>query len=111
MTDAIQPIITKARELAASIREHETTIRYNECLSRISSDRTAQQLYSKLIAIGKELNDRIAAGGVIEQQNSSEYELLQRDLEQNSIVKDYIQSQKEYLDLLNKVIEKIKNPS
>ncbi len=111
MTDSIQPIIKKARELAASIRELEITARYNECLSRISNDRAAQQLYSTLIAIGKELNERISAGGVIEHQNSSEHEMLQRELEQNTLVKEYIQSQKEYLDLLNKVIEKIKNPS
>jgi cell fate (sporulation/competence/biofilm development) regulator YlbF (YheA/YmcA/DUF963 family) len=110
MNDTIQPIIDKARDLSASIREHEATRRYNECRSRISNDRTAQQLYSKLIAIGKELSDRIAAGGVIERQESSEYELMQRELEQNTLVKEFIQSQKEYLDLLNRVIEKIKNP-
>ncbi len=111
MTESLQPIIRKARELAASIRDHDITRRYNECLDRMSQDRMAQQLYSRLIAMGKELNDRISAGGEVEQQNSSEREMMQRELEENTLVKDYIQAQKEYLDLLGKVIEKIKNPA
>ncbi len=110
MTDSIQPIIEKARDLAASIREHDITIRYNECLSRMNRDRKAQQLYSRLIAMGKELNDRLSAGSVIEQNNTSEHAMLQRELEENTLIKDYIQSQKDYLELLGKVIEKIKNP-
>ncbi|HNW29754.1 MAG TPA: YlbF family regulator [Spirochaetota bacterium] len=111
MTDSIQPIIRKARELASSIREHEITLRYNETLARISNDRQAQQLYARLIAMGKELNDRLSAGGAVERQESSEYEMMQKELEQNTLVKEYIQNQKEYLNLLNRVIEKIKNPS
>lgn len=111
MTDSIQPIIRKARELASTIREHGIAIRYHETLSRIGNDRAAQQLYARLIAIGKEINDRLSAGGPIERQESSEYEMMQKELEQNPLVKEYIQTQREYLDLLNKVIEKIKNPS
>ena len=111
MTDGIQPIIRKARELAASMREHGITMRYNECRARMANDRKAQQLYAKLIAMGKELNDRLSSGGAIERENTSENEMLQRELEQSAVVKDYIQSQKDYLDLLNNVIEKIKNPS
>jgi len=61
--------------------------------------------------MGKELNDRISAGSAIEQNNTSEHALLQRELEETTLIKDYIQSQKDYLDLLGKVIEKIKNPT
>ncbi len=111
MTESIQPIIRKARELASSIREHEITRRYHETLSRIHNDRAAQQLYSKLIAMGKELNDRLSAGGAVERRESSEHEMMQKELEQNTLVKEYIQAQKDYLDLLNNIIEKIRNPS
>jgi cell fate (sporulation/competence/biofilm development) regulator YlbF (YheA/YmcA/DUF963 family) len=111
MADSIQPIIRKARELAATIREHDATLRYNECLARMNRDREAQQLYSRLIEMGKDLNDRIAAGSDIERDNTSERAMLQRELEENTLVKEYIQSQKDYLDLLGKVIEKIKNPT
>lgn len=110
MTESIHSIISKARELAGSIRAHEITSRYNECRGRMNNDRTAQMLYSKLVAMGKELNEQMASGGPAAPQRSSEYELLQRELEENTLVKEYIQSQKAYLDLLNRVIEKIKNP-
>lgn len=110
MPDDINIIIEKAKELSASIRGHELTRRYNECLARMNNDRTAQDLYMKLISMGKELNDIMAAGGVVQQPQSSEYELMQRDLGENPLVTEYIQAQSDYLDLLKRVIEKIKNP-
>ena len=110
MPDDINFIIEKARELSATIREHELTRRYNECLALMNNDRTAQDLYMKLISMGKELNDIMTAGGIVQRQQSSEYELMQRDLENNPLVRDYIQAQADYLDLLKKIIEKIKNP-
>lgn len=110
MPDDIAIIIEKARELSASIRGHELTRRYNECLARMNKDRTAQELYMKLISMGKELNDIMAAGGIVQRPQTSEYELMQKDLENNPLVREYIQAQSEYLDLLKKVTEKIKNP-
>jgi cell fate (sporulation/competence/biofilm development) regulator YlbF (YheA/YmcA/DUF963 family) len=110
MPDDIQSIIDKAKMLSSSIRNHAVTQRYNECRSRMNSDRNAQELYTNLVRLGKELNETIASGGNVERLQSAEYELMQRDLERNTLVKDFIQSQKEYLDFLKKVIEKIKNP-
>lgn len=110
MPDEINEIIEKAKKLSATIREHDLTRRYNECLARMNSDRTAQELYMKLISMGKELNEIMAAGGVVQKPQSSEYELMQKDLEQNPLVTEYIQAQSDYLDLLKRVIEKIKNP-
>jgi cell fate (sporulation/competence/biofilm development) regulator YlbF (YheA/YmcA/DUF963 family) len=110
MPDDIQSIIDKAKMLSSSIRNHAVTLRYNECRNRMGNDRSAQELYANLVALGKELNETISSGGTAEPQRTAEYELLQRKLEQNPLVKEYIQSQKEYLELLKKVIEKIKNP-
>ncbi|MBN1497379.1 MAG: YlbF family regulator [Spirochaetes bacterium] len=110
MSDEVDLIIEKAKELSASIRGHELTLRYNECLARMNNDRTAQDLYMKLVSMGKELNDIMASGGVVQRPQTSEYEIMQRDLEQNSLVREYIQAQADYLDLLKRVIEKIKNP-
>ena len=55
----------------------------------MNNDRTAQDLYMKLISMGKELNDIMTAGGIVQRQQSSEYELMQRDLENNPLVRDY----------------------
>ena len=110
MPDDIQYIIDKAKMLSASIRNHPVTLRYNECRNRMGNDRNAQELYTNLVALGKELNETISSGGTVEPQRTTEYELMQRRLEQNPLVKEIIQSQKEYLELLKKVIEKIKKP-
>ena len=110
MTDEIQSIIDKAKTFSASIRNHAVTLRYNECRKRMNNDRNAQEIYTNLVALGKELNERISSGSTVEQQRTTEIELMQRALEQNPLVKEFIQSQKEYLEVLKKVIEKIKNP-
>lgn len=110
MQDDIQAIIGKAKELAALIRNNAATVRYNDCRERIHRDRTAQDLYSRLVAMGRELNAAIAEGRRSDSL-TSESDLLQKELERNPLVKEYISSQKEYLELLKKVIEKIKAPS
>jgi cell fate (sporulation/competence/biofilm development) regulator YlbF (YheA/YmcA/DUF963 family) len=76
----------------------------------MSNDRNAQELYANLVTLGKELNETISSGGAVERDKTTEYELMNKELEQTPLVKEFIQSQKEYLELLKKVIEKIKNP-
>lgn len=111
MADRIDPIIEKARALSASIRRHGATHRYNENMARMSADRKSQELYSRLVSLGKEINDRMTRGESAITGITSEYELLKQELAENELVREYIQSQQEYLGLLKKVIEKIKNPA
>jgi len=110
MPDDIQSIIDKAKTLSASIRSHPVTLRYNVCRGKMNNDRSAQKLYTDLVTLGKELNETISSGGTVERQQTTEYEMMQRELEQNPLVKEFIRCQKEYLELLKRVIEKIKNP-
>lgn len=111
MQEQIRIIIGKARDLAGAIREHEITKRYNECRAGMSGDRKSRDLLSRLVALGQEINERIARGETVGPESSSEYEFMRQELESNQLVKDYIQSQKEYLDLLKSVIKRIKDPS
>ncbi|HOD14339.1 MAG TPA: YlbF family regulator [Spirochaetota bacterium] len=111
MQEQVSIIIEKARDLAGAIREHEITKRYNECRADMNGDRKARDLHSRLVAMGREINEKIARGETIGPEPSSEHEFMRQELENNRLVKDYIQSQKEYLDLLKSVIERIKNPS
>ncbi|OHD63009.1 MAG: hypothetical protein A2176_09280 [Spirochaetes bacterium RBG_13_51_14] len=111
MKDEINAIIEKAKELSSLIRNHDTAQQYRDCRELMRNDRKAQELYAKLVELGKELNAVADAGGTFETQPSSEHDLLQRELDRNPLVKDYIRCQKEYLELLKKVIDKIKNPS
>jgi len=110
MPDTIQLIIEKAKELSSSIKKLDVTRNYNDMRLKMNSDRNAQELYAKLVLMGKEINSRLASGGIEVNNRSYEYGLLQRELEQNPLVKEYIHTQREYLGLLKKVIERIKNP-
>jgi cell fate (sporulation/competence/biofilm development) regulator YlbF (YheA/YmcA/DUF963 family) len=111
MQDQFSAIIEKARDLAASIRDHEISKRYAECRAGMNGDRKARDLHSRLVAMGREINERIARGETIGPESNSEHEFMRQELECNALVKDFIRSQKEYLDLLKSVIERIKNPS
>ncbi len=111
MADAVDIIIEKARALSGSITRHAATIRYNENLAKMNADRTSQNLYARLVSMGKEINERMARGETPISTVTSEYELLKREMADNALVREFIQSQQEYLNLLKKVIEKIKNPA
>jgi cell fate (sporulation/competence/biofilm development) regulator YlbF (YheA/YmcA/DUF963 family) len=111
MDEQYRAIINAARDLAGTIRDHEITARYTACRAGMNGNLKARDLHSRLIAMGREINERIARGETVGQAQSSEHELMRRELEENTLVKDYIQCQKMYLDLLKSVIERIKNPS
>jgi cell fate (sporulation/competence/biofilm development) regulator YlbF (YheA/YmcA/DUF963 family) len=111
MGDDIGIIIEKARELSESIGRHEITRRYHEAKDRMSKDRSSQELYSRLVAMGKELSFLISREESFETKETGEREFLRNELEQNPLVKEYIHAQREYLELLKRVIDKIRNPS
>ena len=102
-------IIEKARELAVMIENHDITIRYRESLEKMKNDAAAQRLLAELIRIGGEINalnetNQDSAPG------RAELEILQVEFEKNQTVKNHILVQKEYLDLIKMVQERIKNP-
>jgi cell fate (sporulation/competence/biofilm development) regulator YmcA (YheA/YmcA/DUF963 family) len=110
MNENIQDIIEKAKELSNCIRNHRITRNFNDFSLKMKSDSCAQELYARMVELGKEINSCMLRDDGYQTAPSSEYALLQKDLDQTPLVKEYIRSQKEYLALLQKVIERIKNP-
>ncbi|HOW82745.1 MAG TPA: YlbF family regulator [Spirochaetota bacterium] len=104
-------IILKARELSRLIKEHDLTKKYEQALTEITKDRDAQELLSELIIMGQELNARAARGEAMKPDSPSEREFLRERFEKKPAVKNFIQAEKDYLNLLKAVIEKIKNPA
>jgi len=102
-------IIEKARELARMIENHEITVRYRDSLEKMKSDAVAQRLLAELIRIGEEIQTQSGtdAGS---SAGRAELEILKDEFEKNKTVKDHILIQKEYLDLIKLVQERIKNP-
>lgn len=102
-------IIEKARELAQMIENHDITIRYRESLEKMKGDAAAQRLLSELIRIGGELHNP-GTGDSGPLTGRAELEILKDEFEKNQTVKDHILNQKQYLNLIALVQERIKNP-
>ncbi len=104
-----EAIIEKAKELAGLIENHEITVRYRESLERMKHDAAAQRILAELIKIGGVIKNQVRAD-----EDSSigraELEILKDEFEKNKTVKDHILVQREYLDLINNIQERIKNP-
>jgi cell fate (sporulation/competence/biofilm development) regulator YlbF (YheA/YmcA/DUF963 family) len=102
-------IIEKARELSRLIENHEITIRYRDSLDKMKNDAVAQRLLADLIRIGGEINALIEKNAE-SSTGRAELEILKAEFEENKTVKDHILAQKEYLNLIKMVQERIKNP-
>ncbi|PKL15810.1 MAG: hypothetical protein CVV49_19495 [Spirochaetae bacterium HGW-Spirochaetae-5] len=102
-------IVEKARELARMIENNEITVRYRESVEKMKHDAVAQRLLAELVRIGGELNN-ISGTDAEMTTGKAELEMLKNEFDNNIIVKDHILAQKEYLDMIKMVQERIKNP-
>jgi len=103
-------IIAKAEELSELISNHEVTIRYRESLDKMKGDPVAQKILSELIILGRDINESLSSGGDSVKHGAAEMDLLKQEFEKNETVKNHIIAQREYLNLINRVQERIKNP-
>lgn len=106
----IEHILEKAKDLARLVNKHRITKRYEEDLLLMRNDERSQQLLSKLVEMGKELNEKVSRGEEIAVEDSVENRILQEELESNNLVKSFIRSQREYLEFTQKIISRIRNP-
>ncbi len=109
--DNIEMIIEKARELSQMMEKSDIALEYYESINKMQQDAKAQQLLSKLISLGRELNEAISSGddeGRV--TGGAEAELLRTEIENNDLVKNYILAQKNYVNLIKLVQERIRNP-
>jgi len=103
-------IITNAVELSNLINNHEVTVRYRESLEKMQRDPVAQKLLSELILLGRDINESLSSGEASDKHGVAEMELLKQEFEKNETVKSHILAQREYLNLINSVQDRIKNP-
>lgn len=103
-------IIARAKELSELINNHEVTRRYRESLENMKGDPVAQKLLTELIVLGRDINESLSSGEASDKHGSAEIELLKQEFEKNETVKNHILVQREYLNLINSVQDKIKNP-
>ncbi len=94
-------------ELAKQIAESPINVRYRESLKRIASDMQSRELLEKLIVMGRDISDGSFASG---DMAKSEYRQLQEALNADPLVKKHLLVQREYLNLLQSVMDRIRNP-
>ncbi|PKL37346.1 MAG: hypothetical protein CVV44_17080 [Spirochaetae bacterium HGW-Spirochaetae-1] len=110
MSEDYSDIIAKANELSSLIKNHDITDRYHEIQEDMKRDHKSQELLARLVMLGEELTRKGRQGEPIQAEKSSEYILLQQELEKNELVKDFILRQKEYLNMIHLMQDRIKNP-
>ena len=102
-------IIEKATLLSKMINEHEITVKYNESLEKMKTDKKAQELLTKLVMLGRDINEKILNNESPVFEAQAERELLMKELEANPIVKEHILLEKEYISMITQIQEVIKN--
>jgi len=108
--DNIELIIEKAKELSQMMEKSDIALDYYDCIAKMQQDSKAQQLLSRLISLGRELNEAISSGDEGRVTGGAEAELLREEIENNELVKNYILAQKNYMNLIKLVQDRIKNP-
>lgn len=104
-------IILKARQLSDMIDNHEITVRYRESLEKIRRDLHSQRLLGELIRIGRDISESMNSMDEQKTWGRAELDMLQKELEENRIVKEHLVIQHQYLDMIRQIQERIKNPS
>jgi len=110
MNDIEKTIIKKSKELSTLLQTSDIAKKYIESIEKMKSDSKSQKLMERLVVMGKELNDKLVKGEDLA-SSSVEKKLLEDELKENLIVREHLSIQKEYLNLIQKVQEKIKNPT
>lgn len=103
-------IIRKAKALSEKIREHPVSRRYAECLALMERDPEARDVHSRLVALGEEISaGRDAGDGG--SPSPAEFKLISEKLDAAPLVKEFILSRREYLDMLKRVLDRIREPA
>ena len=111
MEKELQNIISKAAELSGLIQRHETARAYTRSLAEIRGDRASLDLLNRLTAAGKEIREKADQGEDAVSGRSAEYQMIEDELRGNQLVKDFLLAQRSYLQLMQDVINLIKDPA
>ena len=107
--EAYPEIIEKARKLAQLLKAHPVTRRYEESIETMKGDRNAQGVLEKIVMLGRDLNEKLQ-GDDTAGPGPAEQMLLKEELDKHPEVQEHIIAQKDYLVMIQKVQELIREP-
>ena len=108
MEDRFPDITAKAAELASMIQSAPCTRRYANALDSMKEDTRAQEVYARLVKLGKEITDIKDKDKELSDEFISENARLRDEIVQFPVVTEFIESQKDYFELMKKVQDTLK---
>ena len=94
-------IAEKAEDLAKSIKSHDISLRYKDLSQKIKNDPDAQIVYERLVKLGKDIADAKENGTELDESFVLENESLKHDLQKNPLVREFVDSQKDYFEMMS----------
>jgi cell fate (sporulation/competence/biofilm development) regulator YlbF (YheA/YmcA/DUF963 family) len=95
-------IFQSAKQLFDAIEADPDVVRYRELSVRVRNDRILQELLARLIEMGRSLSERAVAGEENVPQ-SAEAELLRKEFDLHPEIRDFLEAQKNYQELMTAV--------
>lgn len=106
----MEKILEIAKQLGEALAEHPIGKRYKESQDALDADSTAKQLIQDYEKAAMQLSQKEQQGRPIEPEEKRKMAALQTQLAGNPAVKQWLQSQVDYMDLLRKVNEQVLKP-
>jgi cell fate (sporulation/competence/biofilm development) regulator YlbF (YheA/YmcA/DUF963 family) len=108
MNNGFEDIMVSAETLGASVSEHPRSRRYSSALDKMKADTRAQEVYARLVKLGKEITDVKDNSSELTEEFINENARLRDELLEFPVVTEFIESQKEYFEMMKAVQDKIR---
>ena len=108
MDNSFADISSQADALGSLITAHPRTRRYATALERMKGDSKAQEIYARLVKLGKEIAELKEASKELSDEFIAENDKLRVELTESPIVTEFIESQKDYFEMMKDVQERIR---
>jgi cell fate (sporulation/competence/biofilm development) regulator YlbF (YheA/YmcA/DUF963 family) len=106
-TEQYNDILLKTDELASLLKSHPFSIRYINALSYMKSDEKAQDLYNRLVKVGKMIAEIKDTDQALDDDFILQNEKIGKELSDSPIVKEFVEAQKQYFEMMAAVQKKI----
>ena len=108
MDNSFADIASRADDLGKLITEHPRTKRYAGALERMKGDSKAQEIYARLVKLGKEIAEIKEDTKELSEEFIAENDRLRVELTESPIVTEFIESQKDYFEMMKDVQDRIR---
>jgi cell fate (sporulation/competence/biofilm development) regulator YlbF (YheA/YmcA/DUF963 family) len=102
-TQRYEDIITKTDELAIAIKSHDISVRYADLLGKLKKDEKAQDIYTRLVKLGKDISEAKDTGKELSEEFVLENDALKNDLQDSPLVREFVEAQKDYFEMISAV--------